>query len=148
MSTAETATEAVGQAIEEIKQGIDALVDSTKQPIEAAAQGLQEHALCAIDQVKGVVSAALDDLAQSGSADQLRGYANEAMGQTKLAVGLAAQSPELAMAGIAQKALGEMQKFVGEAKRAADSEEWPGSGDESAHGAGITGQTACGRRSP
>ncbi|TLG71840.1 CsbD family protein [Methylocystis sp. B8] len=69
------------------------------------------------------MTSALDAIVQSGSADQMRGYANQAMGKTKLAVALATQSPELAGAGIAQQALGEMQKFVGEAKLAADRDE-------------------------
>ncbi|MBI1981838.1 MAG: CsbD family protein [Methylocystis sp.] len=53
----------------------------------------------------------------------MRGYANEAMGKVKVAVALAAQSPELVVAGIAQQTIGEMQKFVGEAKLAADPDE-------------------------
>ncbi len=43
MSSAEIATEVIGQTIEEIKQGIDSLIDSTKLPIEAAALDLQEN---------------------------------------------------------------------------------------------------------
>lgn len=123
MSSAEIATEVIGQTIEEIKQGIDSLIDSTKLPIEAAAFDLQENAQRAVDQMKDAMTAAVDAVVQSGSADQMRGYANEAMGKTKLAVALATQSPELALAGIAQKALGEVQKFVGEAKLAADSDD-------------------------
>jgi len=92
-------------------------------PIQAAACELQENAQCAVSQVKDAVTSALDALAQSGSADQMRGYANEAVGKTKLAVALATQSPELVVASIAQQALGEMQKFVGKAKSAADCEE-------------------------
>jgi uncharacterized protein YjbJ (UPF0337 family) len=65
------------------------------------------------------LSQAFGDVVQSGPSDQLRGYANEAMGRTKLAVGLALRSPELALAGIAQGALGAMQRYVGEAKMAA-----------------------------
>ncbi len=68
------------------------------------------------------LSQAFGDVAQSGPSDQLRGYANEAVGRTKLAVGLALRSPELALAGIAQGALGAVQRYVGEAKMAADAE--------------------------
>ena len=45
------------------------------------------------------------------------------MGKAKVAVALATQSPELVVAGIAQQAIGEIQKFVGEAKLAADPDE-------------------------
>jgi uncharacterized protein YjbJ (UPF0337 family) len=123
MSNVETTTDVVGQTIEEIKQGIDALADSTKAPLEAASLDLQENAQRAIDQVKDAVTAALDCLSRCRSTDQLRGYANEAMGKTKLAVALATHSSELAVAGIVQQAIGELQKFIGEAKSIADGEE-------------------------
>lgn len=79
---------------------------------------LREKARGTIDPEKCVVTEVVGKIFQSGSSDQLRGYANEAVGKTKLALGLAVQSPELAVAGIAQSALGEVQKFVGEAKLA------------------------------
>jgi uncharacterized protein YjbJ (UPF0337 family) len=123
MSGVETATDVARHTIEEIKQQIDGLAESTIAPIESAALDLQENAQSSVGQVKDVIASTLDTLVQSGSADQMRGYANEAIGRTKLAIALAAQSPELAMAGLAQQAIGELQKFVGEAKRAADPEE-------------------------
>jgi uncharacterized protein YjbJ (UPF0337 family) len=45
------------------------------------------------------------------------------MGKTKLAVALATHSSALAVAGIVQQAIGELQKFIGEAKRIADGGE-------------------------
>jgi len=123
MSNAETATDVVGHTIEEIKQGIDVLAESTMAPLSAATLDLQENAQSAVDQVKDAVTAALDCLTRCRSADQLRGYANEAMGKTKLAVALATHSPELAVAGIVQQAIGELQKFIGEAKSVAEREE-------------------------
>lgn len=125
MSSVETVADGVGQKIEEINQEIGPLAVSTKLPLGAAALEFQEHAAQVVDQVKGVVTSALDDLRHSGSTDQLLGYANEAIGQTKLAVGLVAQSPDIVVAGIAQKSLGELQKFVGEAKLAAEEIEKP-----------------------
>ena len=122
MSNAEKATDVVGQTIEEIKQGIDAFADSTQAPLEAATIDLQQNAQRAIDQVKDAVTSALDCLTQCRSTDQLRGYANEAMGKTKLAVALATHSPELAVAGIVQQAVGELQKFIGGEKSAAERE--------------------------
>jgi uncharacterized protein YjbJ (UPF0337 family) len=68
------------------------------------------------------LSQLFDDVVQSGETDQLRGYANEAMGKTKLAVGRAAESPDLTFAGIAQVALGAIQRYVGEEKVAPDEE--------------------------
>jgi uncharacterized protein YjbJ (UPF0337 family) len=123
MSYVETTTDVVGQTIEEIRQGIDALADSTKAPLEAASLDLQENAQCTIGQVKDAVTAALDSLSRCRTTDQLRGYANEAMGKTKLAVALATHSSALAVAGIVQQAIGELQKFIGEAKRIADGGE-------------------------
>lgn len=74
------------------------------------------------DPVKGVVTNALEAIAQSGSADQLRGYTNAALGETKLSLGLAVGSPELALLGIAQKALGQAQTYIGKAKMAEGAE--------------------------
>lgn len=123
MPNEEIAPSVVGPTIEEIKQEIEDLAGSAMAPVQSAALDLQENAQSAVVQVKDAVASALDTFAQSGSADQMRGYANEAVGRTKLAVALATQSPELLVAGIAQQAIGEMQKFVGKAKSAADSEE-------------------------
>lgn len=75
----------------------------------------------AAERLNQALSQAFGDAVQSGPSDQLRGYANEAMGRTKLAVGLAIRSPELALAGIAQGALGAVQRYVGEAKMAAEA---------------------------
>jgi len=91
--------------------------------VDNADESFQDQAQRAVDEVKSSVTEAIDNIVQSGSTDQLRGYANDAMGKTKLALGMAVQSPELAMAGIAQSALGEVQKFVGEAKLAAEQAE-------------------------
>jgi uncharacterized protein YjbJ (UPF0337 family) len=122
MPNGEIATSSVGPTIE-LKQEIEALAESAMAPVQSAALDLQENAQGAVSQVKDAVTSALDALAQSGSADQMRGYANAAMGKTKLAVALATQSPELVLAGLAQQAIGEMQKFVGKAKSAGDPEE-------------------------
>ncbi len=73
-----------------------------------------------IGKKKGLVANTLEAIALSGSTDQLRGYANAALGETKLSLGLAVGSPELALMGIAQKALGEAQKYIGEAKIAGE----------------------------
>ncbi len=75
-----------------------------------------------VARLNGTLTQALGDVAQSGPTDQLRGYANEAIGRTKVAFGLALQSPELAMAGLAQGALGAMQRYVGEAKMNAEAD--------------------------
>jgi uncharacterized protein YjbJ (UPF0337 family) len=68
------------------------------------------------------LSQLFDDVIESGQTDQLRGYANEAMGETKLAIGRAVESPDLTFAGIAQVALGTIQRYVGEEKVAPDEE--------------------------
>ncbi|MBG0800046.1 CsbD family protein [Methylocystis sp. FS] len=122
MSNAETTKDLVGQSIREIKRGIDTLADSTKAPLEAESLEVQQNIQHAIDQVKDAVSVALDCLTQCSSVDQLRGYANEAMGKTKLAIALSTRSPELAVAGIVQQVIGDLQKFIGEAKNADEKE--------------------------
>jgi len=122
MSDAEATKDVVGQSIEEIKQAINTLANSTKAPLEAVSLDLQEKMQLAIDQVKDAVSVALDCLTQCSSVDQLRGYANEAMGKTKLAIALSTRSSELAVAGIVQQVIGELQKFIGEAKNADEKE--------------------------
>lgn len=61
-----------------------------------------------------------ENIVQSGAADQMRGYANQAMGKTKMTLGIATQSPNLMLSGLAQIVVGEFQKSVGEAKIAED----------------------------
>jgi hypothetical protein len=73
MSGAETCV--VGQTLEEFKQEVEDLAESAMAPIQAVALDLQENAQSAVDQVKDAVTSALDALAQSGSVDQMRGYA-------------------------------------------------------------------------
>ncbi|MGJ0505913.1 MAG: hypothetical protein ACR652_02015 [Methylocystis sp.] len=70
------------------------------------------------DPAKGVIASAVGAVAQSLSADQLRGYANEAIGQTRIRIGLAVGSPELALLGMAQKALGQAQRYICDAQSA------------------------------
>ena len=74
-------------------------------------------------QVKDSMWETLDSIVQSGATDQMRGYANEAMGKTKLTLGLATQSTHLTLTGLAQIAVGEFQKSIGEAKRAEDGKD-------------------------
>jgi hypothetical protein len=61
-----------------------------------------------------------DEVSQSSDADLIRGYANETIGGAKLAVRRAIESPELTLEGIAQAALGAIQRFVGEVKSESD----------------------------
>jgi uncharacterized protein YjbJ (UPF0337 family) len=84
--------------------------ESTGISTQAAVLGLE------------TLSQLFDDAIQSGETDQLRGYANAAMGEAKLAVGRAVESPNLTIAGIAQVALGAIQRYVGEEKLAPDEE--------------------------
>jgi len=70
-----------------------------------------------VAQVKDSMREALDNIVQSGKTDQMRGYANEAMGKTKLTLGLATQSTHLTLTGLAQIVVGEFQKSIGEAKQ-------------------------------
>jgi len=80
-----------------------------------------------VAQVKDSMWEALDNLVQSGATDQMRGYANEAMGKTKLTLGLATQSTHLTLTGLAQIVVGEFQKSIGEAKLAEDGKDiFPG----------------------
>jgi uncharacterized protein YjbJ (UPF0337 family) len=81
------------------------------------------EALPARRQIRGAVADALGAIARDGSADQLRGYANEAIGGTKLNIGLAVGSPELIVLGIAQRTVGRAQRYIGEAKLAAELED-------------------------
>ena len=80
-----------------------------------------------VAQVKDSMREALDNIVQSGATDQMRGYANEAMGKTKLTLGLATQSTHLTLSGLAQIVVGEFQKSIGEAKLAEDGKDiFPG----------------------
>ncbi len=80
-----------------------------------------------VAQVKDSMWEALDNIVQSGATDQMRGYANEAMGKTKLTLGLATQSTHLTLTGLAQIVVGEFQKSIGEAKLAEDGKDiFPG----------------------
>jgi uncharacterized protein YjbJ (UPF0337 family) len=92
MPNEEIAQSVVGPTIEEIKQEIEGLAESAMAPVQSALD-LPENAQSAVVQVKDAVASALDTFVQSGSADQMRGYANEGVGKTKLAVALATQSP-------------------------------------------------------
>jgi len=76
-----------------------------------------------VAQVKDSMREAIDNIVQSGTTDQMRGYANEAMGKTKLSLGLATQSTHLTLTGLAQIVVGEFQKTIGEAKLAEDGKD-------------------------
>ncbi|WP_246720645.1 hypothetical protein [Methylocystis sp. H4A] len=76
-----------------------------------------------VAQVKDSMREAIDTIVQSGTTDQMRGYANEAMGKTKLTLGLATQSTHLTLTGLAQIVVGEFQKTIGEAKLAEDGKD-------------------------
>jgi uncharacterized protein YjbJ (UPF0337 family) len=95
-----------------------ALSEEDSPNLEEPARGRYSVA-----QVKDSVWETVDNFVQSGAADQMRGYANQAMGKTKLTLGMATQSPSLALAGLAQIVVGEFQKSIGEAKRAEDGED-------------------------
>lgn len=112
----------VKDTVEEIKQGVAEFVDSTKLLPDDATAGLRDEAAHAIGQVKETVMDAVEDILQSGTRDQIRGHANQAMGQRKVAIGLAIESPELTIDGIAQKAIGLVQEFIGGAKMAEDQD--------------------------
>lgn len=76
-----------------------------------------------VAQARDSMRETLDSIVQSGAADQMRGYANQAMGKTKVTLGLATQSPNLTISGLAQFAVGEFQKSIGEAKLTQDEED-------------------------
>jgi len=119
-NNAEKSTNVVSEESRPSEQEGGEAIAPTGPPSECAGPDSSGNLECMIDQVKGAVKDALGSVVQSGSVDQLRGYANEAMGKTKLAVGLAVQSPELTIAGLAQTAIGEVQKLVGEEKNSVD----------------------------
>jgi uncharacterized protein YjbJ (UPF0337 family) len=76
-----------------------------------------------VSQVKDSMREAIDTIVQSGTTDQMRGYANEALGKTKLSLGLATQSTHLTLNGLAQIVVGEFQKSIGEAKLAEEGKD-------------------------
>jgi uncharacterized protein YjbJ (UPF0337 family) len=76
-----------------------------------------------VAQVKDSMREAIDNIVQSGTTDQMRGYANEALGKTKLSLGLATQSTHLTLNGLAQIVVGEFQKSIGEAKLAEEAKD-------------------------
>lgn len=94
-------------------------------PPEESAEDLEQSARArySVSQVKDSMWEALDNIARSGATDQMRGYANEAMGKTKLTLGLATQSTHLTLTGLAQIAVGGFQKSIGEAKLAEDGKD-------------------------
>jgi uncharacterized protein YjbJ (UPF0337 family) len=94
-------------------------------PPEEPADDLEQSARArySVSQVKDSMWEALDNIARSGATDQMRGYANEAMGKTKLTLGLATQSTHLTLTGLAQIAVGGFQKSIGEAKLAEDGKD-------------------------
>lgn len=119
------ASEAVARAttalgLSEEQRGDGASGDGAALPSVGLVGALQAHAQSGIEAARET----LGDLALSGATDQLRGYANETVGRAKMALGLAAQSPELMVAGVAQIAVGGVQRFIGEAK----TESEPGEG--------------------
>ncbi|MBI1980162.1 MAG: CsbD family protein [Methylocystis sp.] len=81
------------------------------------------RALYSVAQPKDSMREALNSIVRSGAADQMRGYANQAMGKTKLTLGLATRSSNLTLSGLAQIVVGEFQKSIGEAKVAEDEKD-------------------------
>jgi uncharacterized protein YjbJ (UPF0337 family) len=84
---------------------------------------LPARARSSVAHVKDSMWEALDNIVSSGAADQMRGYANQAMGKTKLTLGIATQSPNLTLSGLAQIVVGEFQKSIGGAKLAEEEED-------------------------
>jgi hypothetical protein len=72
---------------------------------------------------RDTLSGLFEGAVESGEADQLRGYANEKIGEAKIAIARALESPELAVQGIEQEILGAIQRYVGEEKDCKDEEE-------------------------
>lgn len=113
-------------ADEECRSG-DALNPSASAEGNSVDLERSTRARYSVAQVKGSMWEALDNIVQSGATDQMRGYANEAMGKTKLTLGLATQSTHLTLTGLAQIVVGEFQKSIGEAKLAEDGKDiFPG----------------------
>lgn len=137
-NNAEKPTNVVNEESRQSQQEGGEAIAPTGPPSECGGPDSPGNLECMIDQVKGAVKDALDSVVQSGSVDQLRGYANEAMGKTKMAVGLAVQSPELTIAGLAQTAIGEVQKLVGEEKSSSDGNDALELGNETGPDASTT----------
>ncbi len=85
-------------------------------PLEETMAQVQEGVQAAVGFLKDEIKEALDSVAESSATDLLRGYTNEAAGVAKEAIGRAVELPELVLEGMAQKALGEVQQFIGQAK--------------------------------
>ncbi len=85
-------------------------------PLEETMAQVQEGVRAAVGFLKDEIKEALDSVAESSATDLLRGYTNEAAGVAKEAIGRAVELPELVLEGMAQKALGEVQQFIGQAK--------------------------------
>ncbi len=85
-------------------------------PLEEKMAQLREGVQEAVGFLKDGMKEALDSMAQSSATDLLRGYTNEAAGVAKEAIGRAVESPELVLEGMAQKAIGEVQQVIGQAK--------------------------------
>lgn len=103
--------------------GGDALNSSPLRQEQPVTIQPPAQARYSVAQARDSVRETLDSIVQSGAADQMRGYANQAMGKTKLTIGIAAQSPNLTLSGLAQIVVGEFQKSIGEAKLAEDEED-------------------------
>jgi uncharacterized protein YjbJ (UPF0337 family) len=91
-----------------------------EKPVTIEPSGRERNLVA---QTKDSMREALDNIVQSAAADQMRGYANQAMGKTKLTLGMATQSPTLTFAGLAQIVVGEFQKSIGEAKLTDDGKD-------------------------
>lgn len=101
----------------------DAPHSSTPPQHAAENPGQTARPRYSVAQVKDSMWEALDNIVQSGKTDQMRGYANEAMGKTKLTLGLATQSTHLTLTGLAQIVVGEFQKSIGEAKQSDEGDD-------------------------
>lgn len=113
--------EAQATEAQEVEAQVDEAREVEAQEVEAHAApdllpALQRQVHGAFVEMKEAVTEAVDCIANAGAADQIRGRLNETIGAAKFAVGRAIESPELAFAGIIQKALGEVQQTVGDAK--------------------------------
>lgn len=88
-------------------------------PAPGLIVAMQERTQSGLEQISDAARdafSAFGEIAQSGATDRMRGYANETVGRAKIVLGLAARSPELTVAGLAQIAVGGVQRAIGEAK--------------------------------